>query len=131
LGSGASWKLEDQVHKRLCRQENLQQKKNDKRLKYEMQQCRYPSSGDTKNVDDTSARASLTEWAYKNLWLVSSYRHSKHLKAKHDDAYNAHKVRDRSKPWDDPSCIIIQQGTAHCSCKKRVAYEFQCGHEYK
>ena len=36
LGSGASWKLEDQVHKLLFRQESLQRSKNDNRLKYEM-----------------------------------------------------------------------------------------------
>jgi len=113
LGSGASWKLEDQVHKLMFRQESLQRAKNENRLKYEMQHCRYLSSGDTKNDNDTSARASLTEWAYNNLWMKSSYRHSTHLEAEYDHATNSHKVRDRSKPWDDHSCIVIPQGIRH------------------
>ena len=132
LGSRASWKLEDQVHKLLFRQESLQRSKNENRLKYEMQHCRYPLStgDDTKNVEDRSARANLTEWAYNNLWMVSSYKHSTHLEAKYDHATNSHMVRDCSKPWGDTTCIVIPQGIARCSCKKRVAFEFQCGHEY-
>ena len=129
LGSGASWKLEDQVHKLMFRQESLQRAKNENRLKYEMQYCRYLSLGDTENGNDASAaRASLTEWAYNNLW-IKSFRFSAHLEAEYDHATNSHKVRDRSKSWDDDSCIYISQG-ARCSCKKRVAFEFQCGHEY-
>lgn len=110
----------------MFRQESLQQAKNENRLKYEMQHCRYLS---TKNDNDTTARASLTEWAYNNLWM-KSYRHSTHLEAEYDHATNSYKVRDRSKPWDDHSSIVIPQGIARCNCKKRVAFEFQCGHEY-
>ena len=130
LGNGASWKLEDQVHKLLLRQDTLQRSKNDNRLKYEMQHCRYVSSEGAKNADDRTARECLTEWAYNNLWMKSSYRHSTHLEAKYDPASNEHKVRDRSKPWDDTSCISIQPATERCTCNKRVAFEFQCGHEY-
>jgi hypothetical protein len=67
LGSGASWKLEDQVHKLLCHQENLQQKKNDKRLKYEMQQCRYPSSGDTGVPGGATTGGATTTWKLQYL----------------------------------------------------------------
>ncbi len=40
LGCGASWNLEDQVHKLLQRQDLLQKRKNEDRLKYQIEDCK-------------------------------------------------------------------------------------------
>jgi hypothetical protein len=130
LGNGASWKLEDQIHKLVCRQDLLQTRKNERRVDYEVKICRdYKSQlGEpSTSTDDEQARASLTKWAYETLWM-KSYKHSTFMEAKQcDDGSTI--VRDSQKEWDDNSTVILT-GSMRCSCRKRVAFGVQCAHEY-
>ncbi len=60
--------------------------------------------------------------------MRSSYRHSLHMVTKKNPD-NTMSVRYQDKQWNDDSTIIITT-SFRCQCKKRIAYEFQCGHEY-
>ena len=127
MGKGGTWEIAEHITKLLERERYLSQKKaNEDNSWYQGSNTFISDLTSPSDInEDKEARLYLSQAAYNKLWLSAKRKSSCLIQNKNEHGSFVRVIGDEST-----SSTVFIPNNERCPCTRRIAYMFQCEHEY-